>query len=177
MKDWQIRQYYEQEELQEKILELAEYREVAPTYPNGYGTRPDAINFPGDFMQFVENGAEAFHFSVERWRNPLMIDQVSDLDNLRENWDLVIDIDCDDSFELSKKTAELVVEELRQHGIENISAKFSGNRGFHIGVRGEAFPQEIGDESYSELYPHLARGIVDYLRHNLKDQMIKAVRE
>lgn len=177
LKDWQIRQYYEQEELQEKILELAEYREVAPTYPNGYGTRPDAINFPGDFMQFVEDGAEAFHFSVERWRNPLMIDQVSDLDNLRDNWDLVIDIDCDDSFELSKVTAELVVEELRQHGIENISVKFSGNRGFHIGVRGEAFPQEIGDESYTDLYPHLARGIVDYIRHNLKDQMISEVRD
>ena len=175
LKDWQIRQYYEQDELVEKILEIAEYREVAPTYPNGYGKRPDAINFPGDFMQFVDDGAVAFHFSVERWRNPLMIDQVSDLDNLRESWDLVIDIDCDDSFELSKKTAQLVVEELRQHGIENISVKFSGNRGFHIGVRGEAFPQEIGDEYYSELYPHLARGIVDYIRNNLKGQMIREV--
>ena len=175
LKDWQIRQYYEQDELVEKILEIAEYREVAPTYPNGYGKRPDAINFPGDFMQFVEDGAVAFHFSVERWRNPLMIDQVSDLDNLRESWDLVIDIDCDDSFELSKVTAELVVEELRQHGIENISVKFSGNRGFHIGVRGEAFPQEIGEEHYSELYPHLARGIVDYMRNNLRDQMIREV--
>lgn len=175
LKDWQIRQYYEQDELVEKILEIAEYREVAPTYPNGYGKRPDAINFPGDFMQFVEDGAVAFHFSVERWRNPLMIDQVSDLDNLRESWDLVIDIDCDDSFDLSKKTARLVVEELRQHGIENISVKFSGNRGFHIGVRGEAFPQEIGDEHYSDLYPHLARGIVDYIRNNLRDQMIREV--
>jgi hypothetical protein len=104
-----------------------------------------------------------------------MIDQVSDLDNLRESWDLVIDIDCDDSFELSKVTAELVVEELRQHGIENISVKFSGNRGFHIGVRGEAFPQEIGEEHYSDLYPHLARGIVDYIRNNLRDQMIREV--
>ena len=175
LKEWQIRQYYEQDELVEKILEIAEYREVAPTYPNGYGKRPDAVNFPGDFMQFVEDGAVAFHFSVERWRNPLMIDKVSNLDNLRENWDLVIDIDCDDSFKLSKKAAKLVVDELRQHGIENIYVKFSGNRGFHIGVRGEAFPQTVGDEKYSELYPHLARGIVDYLRNNLKDQMIREV--
>jgi hypothetical protein len=172
LRDWQIRQYYEQEELVEKILELAEYREVAPTYPNGYGKRPDAINFPGDFEQFVENGAIAFHFSVERWRNPLMIDQVSDLDDLREAWDLVIDIDCDESFELAKVTAEMLVEELRQHGIENISVKFSGNRGFHIGVRGEAFPEKIGDEDYSKLYPHLARGIVDYIRNNLEERLI-----
>jgi len=177
LKDWQVRQYYEQEELQEKILELAEYREIVPTYPNGYGKRPDAVNFPGDFEQFVENGAVAFHASVERWKNPLLIDQVSELDNLREIWDLVIDIDCDESFELSKETAELVVEELRQHGIENIYVKFSGNRGFHIGVRGEAFPQEIGEEEYSDLYPNLARGIVDYIRHQVQDQMERKVRE
>jgi len=177
LKEWQIRQYYEQEELQEKILEIAEYREIVPTYPNGYGQRPDAVNFQGDFQQFVENGAVAFHSSVERWRNPLLIDQVSDLDNLREIWDLVIDIDCDESFELSKDTAELVVEELRQHGINHIYVKFSGNRGFHIGVRGEAFPQTLGEESYSDLYPNLARGIVDYLRDQLEDKMIRRVRD
>ncbi len=175
LKDWQIRQYYEQEELIEKVMELAEYREVAPTYPKGYGKRPDALNFPGDFKQLVENGAVAFHFSVERWRNPLLIDQVSNLDSLRETWDMVIDIDCDESFELSKKTAELVIQELQHHGIENISAKFSGNRGFHIGIRGEAFPQQIGEKKFSELYPRLAQGIVNYLRHQLKEKMISQV--
>jgi hypothetical protein len=176
LKDWQIRQYYEQEALKERFLEISEYREIVPTYQNGYGKRPDAINFPGDFDQFVENDAIAFHASVERWKNPLLIDQVSELDNLRTNWDLVLDIDCDDSFELAKKTAELVVEELRQHGIKNIYVKFSGNRGFHIGVNGEAFPREIGDEKFSDLYPNLARGIVDYLRHQLEDKIVKEVR-
>ncbi|MFP4038219.1 MAG: DNA primase small subunit domain-containing protein [Candidatus Nanohaloarchaea archaeon] len=177
LKDWEIRQYYEQEALKQNFLELSEYREVVPTYENGYGKRPDAINFPGDFDQFVENGAVAFHASVERWKNPLLIDQVSDLDDLRTGWDLVLDIDCDESFDLAKKTAELVVEELHQHGIDNISVKFSGNRGFHIGVRGEAFPEEIGEEKFSDLYPNLARGIVDYLRSELKDRMAKAVRD
>lgn len=176
LKDWQIRQYYEQEALKERFLEISEYREIVPTYQNGYGKRPDAINFPGDFDQFVENDAIAFHASVERWKNPLLIDQVSELDNLRTNWDLVLDIDCDDSFELAKKTAELVVEELRQHGIKNIYVKFSGNRGFHIGVNGEAFPREIGEEKFSDLYPNLARGIVDYLRHQLEDKIMKEVR-
>ena len=176
LKDWQIRQYYEQEPLKDRFLEISEYREIVPTYQNGYGKRPDAINFPGDFDQFVENDAIAFHASVEQWKNPLLIDQVSELDNLRTNWDLVLDIDCDDSFELAKKTAELVVEELRQHGIKNIYVKFSGNRGFHIGVKGEAFPREIGDEKFSDLYPNLARGIVDYLRHQLEDKIVKEVR-
>jgi len=177
LKNWQVRQYYEQDALKEIFLEISEYREVVPTYENGYGTRPDAINFPGDFEQFVENEAIAFHASVERWKNPLLIDQVSELDNLRTIWDLVLDIDCDESFELAKKTAELVIEELRQHGIENITIKFSGNRGFHIGLRGEAFPEEIGDEKFSDLYPNLARGIVDYLRDQLEDKMIREVRK
>lgn len=176
-RDWKIRQYYEQDELVEIFVETAQYREVAPTYPNGYGKRPDAINFPGDFLDFVNKDAVAFHASVERWRNPLLIDNVSDLDDLRENWDLVIDIDCDESFELSKEAANLVNEELRQHGIDNISVKFSGNRGFHIGVRGEAFPEEIGGEDFAQLYPYLGRGIVDYIRDNLREDIIKKVEE
>lgn len=175
--DWKIRQYYEQEELVQRFLELGQYREVVPTYQRGYGKRPDAINFPGDFEQLVENGAVAFHASVERWKNPLLIDSVSDLDDLREDWDFVLDIDCDESFELAKETAKLVIEELRQHDINHISIKFSGNRGFHIGVRAEAFPSKVGGEKIEELYPNFARGIVDYIRDELKEQMIEKVRE
>ncbi|MFB6204240.1 MAG: DNA primase small subunit domain-containing protein [Candidatus Nanohaloarchaea archaeon] len=176
-REWKIRQYYEQEELKEHILDVAQYREVAPTYPKGYGKRPDAINFPGDFDQFVENGAVAFHASVERWRNPLLIDSVSNMDDLRKGWDLVMDIDCDHSFELAKETALLVVEELQQYDIEEISVKFSGNRGFHIGLRREAFPDQIGGEDFSDLYPDFARAAVDYIRKELKEEMKDRVRE
>lgn len=174
---WKIRQYYQQDELVDRIVELCQYREVAPTYPTGYGKRPDAVNFPGDFLDLVENGAVAFHASVERWKNPLLIDNVSDLDKLRETWDLVIDIDCDESFPLAKETASLVVRELEQHGIGNVSVKFSGNRGFHIGVRAEAFPEEVNGTELSEMYPALPRGIIEYLRENLEDEMVSLVRE
>lgn len=169
--DWKIRQHYEQQEVKEKIVKIAEYREVAPTYPNGYGKRPDAINFPGDYEQLVENGAISFHGSVEKWRNPLLIDKVSDLDKLRVGWDLIIDIDCDKSFDLSKHTAKALIDELEHHGINNISAKFSGNRGFHIGIREEAFPENINEKDLREYYPALARGIVDYLRHKLEEKL------
>ena len=175
--DWKIRQYYEQNNIVDKFLEIGQYREVVPTYENGYGQRPDAINFPGDFEQLVDEGAVAFHSSVERWRNPLLIDSVSNLDDLRKSWDLVLDIDCDESFELAKETAKMVVNELHQHGIENVSVKFSGNRGFHIGVRAEAFPEKVGDKKIPLLYPDLARGIVDYLRNQLKNQMINQVKK
>jgi hypothetical protein len=124
----------------------------------------------------VENGAVAFHASVERWRNPLMIDSV-DLDRLRERWDLVIDIDCDHSFELAKDTASLVVSELNQHGIENVSVKFSGNRGFHIGVRGDAFPGTVREQRIEDTYPRLPRGIIDYIRADLEAEMEALVRK
>lgn len=175
--DWKIRQYYQQDELIERVVKLAEYREVTPTYSNGYGQRPDAVNFPGDFDQFVENGAVAFHFSVEHWRNPLLIDNVDNHDRLRQGWDLVMDIDCDDSFELAKETAKLVIRELKEHGIESVGVKFSGNRGFHISVAREAFPEKIGGEEISDYYPKLPRGMVNYVRENLKDDMISLVEE
>ncbi len=175
--DWRIRQYYQQDRVVEEIVSVSEYREVAPTYPTGYGSRPDAINFPGDFTALVEEGTVAFHASVERWRNPLLIDNVSDLDSLREGWDLVMDIDCDSSFELAKETASLVVRELRQHGIENISVKFSGNRGFHIGVRAEAFPDNINNTELSELYPQLPQAVIEYIRDSLQEEMAEKVRE
>ena len=175
--DWKIRQYYQQDRLIERVVELAEYREVAPTYPNGYGQRPDAVNFPGDFEQFVDNGAVAFHFSVEHWRNPLLIDNVDNHDRLRQGWDLVIDIDCDYSFELAKETAKLVLRELYEHGIESVGVKFSGNRGFHICVSRDAFPEKIGGEEISDYYPRLPRGIVNYIRKNLEEDMISLVEE
>lgn len=175
--DWKIRQYYEQEELIEKVLEICQYREVAPTYPQGYGQRPDAINFRGDLEHFTEKGAIAFHASVERWKNPLLIDNVSNLDKLRTNWDLIIDIDCDEDFEISKKAANLVIQELETHGIENISVKFSGNRGFHIGVRGESFPEDIEGKKFEEFYPELPRAIIDYIRNKVRRHLIEIVRE
>lgn len=175
--EWKIRQYYEQEELIERVLNFCEYREVAPTYEQGYGKRPDAINFPGDFQQFVENGAVAFHTSVEKWRNPLLIDQVNDLNNLRTDWDLVIDIDCDHSFKIAKETAKLVIKELRDHGIDNISIKFSGNRGFHIGIRNEAFPDKVEGNPIEKIYPQLPRGIIDYIRNNVEEQLKQIIRD
>lgn len=175
--DWKIRQYYEKDEVKDEITRIAKYREIAPTYPQGYGKRPDAINFPGDYDQLVDKGAISFHASVEKWKNPLLIDNVSDLDKLRVGWDLIIDIDCDESFELSKYAATLVINELEHHGIDNISIKFSGNRGFHIGVREEAFPSKINEKDLKEYYPALARGIIDYLRSKLKSRLEASVEE
>ncbi|MDY6770547.1 MAG: hypothetical protein SV186_01160, partial [Candidatus Nanohaloarchaea archaeon] len=173
-----IRRYYQRDEIVEEMVRLAQYREFAPTYPQGYGSRPDSVNFPGDFRSFIDRGAIAFHGSVERWRNPLLIDR-TDHDKLRTGWDLVIDIDADDGMEYAKEAANGIVDELERHGLPRdcISVKFSGNRGFHVGVRGECFPERIGGTEIAELYPKLPQAIVGYLRTRLHDRLAEAFRE
>lgn len=169
----QIKEFYLQDAVIDEMVRIAEYREVAPTYPSGYGRRPDAVNFPGDFRQFVEDGAVAFHGSVERWRNPLLIDDV-DSDDLRTGWDLVIDIDCDADLSFAKIAAQALIDEFCDFGIDHVSAKFSGNRGFHLGIRGEAFPNKLQGTPIARWYPDLPQTIVSFLRHRLKEQLAEA---
>ncbi|MCJ7429075.1 MAG: hypothetical protein MUP66_01665 [Candidatus Nanohaloarchaeota archaeon QJJ-5] len=167
-----IKRYYSQDELIDRMVDLAAYREFAPTYPQGYGKRPDSITFPADFEQLVEKGAIAFHGSVERWKNPLRIEQ-ADHDALRKGWDLVIDIDADEGMVYAKQAAKAIIDQLRKHKIseESISIKFSGNRGFHIGVPFCCFPDNIGGTPVAELYPRLPQAIVGYLRDRISDQL------
>lgn len=166
-----IKEYYLQDDIVEEMVRVANNREFAPTYPYGYGKRPDAVNMPGDFRNFVERGAIAFHGSVEHWKNPHLIDTVSDPDDLRTGWDLIMDIDCDEDMLYAKITARELVDELEAFGIDNISVKFSGNRGFHVAVRGEAFPDRVEGKPISNWYPKLPRTIVDYLRDRLRDRL------
>lgn len=172
----EIADYYLQEDVKEVMVQAAEGREVAPTYPYGYGSRPDAVNFPGDFTSMVDDGAVAFHGSVERWRNPLLIDDV-DSDELRTGWDLVIDIDCDERLEFAKITAKALIDEIESFGVKNISVKFSGNRGFHIGVRGECFPERIQGRPLSDWYPELPQTIVSFLRDQLREELSRRFSE
>ncbi|MDY6769013.1 MAG: hypothetical protein SVW02_02810, partial [Candidatus Nanohaloarchaea archaeon] len=166
----QLKEYYLRDDVKAEMVRICEGREVGPTFPYGYGSRPDAVNFPGDFERLVEDGAVAFHGSVERWRNPLLIDEV-DSAELRSGWDLVIDIDCDDELHFAKITAVELLQELRSFGIGNVSVKFSGNRGFHLGVRQEAFPDRVHGQPLAEWYPDLPRTIVSFLRDRLRDRL------
>ncbi len=173
-----IKQYYLQDKIVDEMMRIAKHREFSPTYPRGYGKRPDSVNYAQDFRQFVEKGAIAFHGSVERWNNPLLIDKI-DLEKLRNGWDLVIDIDADEGLSYAKQAALALIDELTLHGIakDSISVKFSGNRGFHLGVRQEAFPDMVGGTELAELYPRLPQAIVGYLRDRIKDRLAENFRD
>lgn len=163
--------YYSRKDIQQEFLNMSTDREIQPWFNNIRGKRPDVVNFIGDVSELVMKGMSSFHISIERWEDPLKLKPgmlKRDLDSLRKGWDLIIDIDSKD-LDFSKITTELLVEALRFHNIKNYSLKYSGNRGFHIGVPFEAFPDEVNGKKIKDLFPDGLRIIASYLKEMIKD--------
>lgn len=165
--------YYSRPDIKQAIFEFAKNREISPRYFEGFGKRPDAFQYPNDIVELVKKGATSFHCSEEIWDNPLNIDTGMDenqLNELRNGWDLVIDIDCK-WFDYSKLAAESIIKTLQKNGIQGIGLKFSGSKGFHVIVPWKAFPQSVGGVSTKNLFPELPRKIIAYLRSESEKQM------
>ncbi len=162
----QILKLYKREDVQNEIIENAKDREIAIKFGDkGFGKRPDILKYPNDILELAKQGATSFHGSEELWKNPLQLDPMmkkKDIDDLRMGWDLVLDIDSID-FEFSKIIADLIIKALKLHGITSISCKFSGNKGFHIGVPFEAFPTSVNGIESRLLFPDGVRRIAEYL--------------
>jgi DNA primase large subunit len=161
--------YYKRKDIQEEIVYNARGREVAVRFNDKFGKRPDILQHCGDILELAKQGATSFHASEELWKNPLQLNPAmrkKDLENLREGWDLVLDIDCP-YWEISKIITWLMVKALREFGIESVSIKFSGNKGFHIGVPFEAFPEEVNGEKTKNLFPELPRSIASFLLNKI----------
>lgn len=174
-----VRIYYTRPEILAEILRMCKDREVIPVFAGGiYGKRPGSIQFKGDLLQFIRQGAVSFHCSVEHWRNPDALSndlKRQDMDKMRTAWDFVLDIDSDGGIEVAKITARLLIEELQRHGIKNISAKFSGRRGFHIGICAGAIPEIVNLQPIEAQFPALAQKIAHYLKASIKDKLAEAI--
>jgi len=160
------RLYYSNPAVARAMLEFSKDREVSPRYFNGFGKRPDTLQYESDILELVKKGATSFHCSEELWKDPLQIEtgmRPEQLNELRKGWDLLIDIDCK-WFDYSKKAAQAVIAVLENNGIKNLGLKFSGSKGWHILVPWKAFPKRIGDKEVRELFPELARKVVEYIR-------------
>ncbi|HIH24788.1 TPA: hypothetical protein HA251_07185 [Candidatus Woesearchaeota archaeon] len=164
-------QYYKRREVQEAIVRHAVDREVSPRYGEGFGKRPDVLSYPTDVLEFAKRKCTSFHVSEERWESVLSIKTGAtrkEQDDLRKGWDLVLDIDAPD-WDVSRLTAWLFVESLKAHGVRSISVKFSGNKGWHIGVPFESFPTHILDTdgkrdlAMKNLFPDMPRAVAGYL--------------
>lgn len=170
--------FYKREDIQEAMLKTSEDKEVAVIYGDrGFGKRPDTLQYNNDILEHAKRGATSFHCSEENWFNPLQIDRnlkPTELANLRKAWDLVLDIDCK-LLDYSKIAAHYTIKVLKHYGIKSITCKFSGNKGFHIAVPFESFPEKIGGTETKTLFPEAPRRIATYIKHLIKDPVSKAI--
>ncbi len=159
------------------ILEQAEHKEIGVMFGIGkFGKRPDILHYPNDILSFAKKRVSSFHCSEELWHDVLSLSsdlKRKQLNELRKGWDFILDIDCP-IWELSKLTTHLFIEVLKKHKIKGITCKFSGNKGFHIAVPFESFPEQITYEDkivkvkdYFPEFPRLiAKYILDYVENN-----------
>lgn len=174
--------YYSKPEIQKAILDFAKNREIAVQFKSSYfGKRPDVIEYLSDVKEFVKKGASSFHCSEERWANPLLLgnEKFSEEEKVknRVGWDLILDLDGVD-FVYAQIVGKIIIEFLNEIGIENVSTKFSGNKGFHIGIPFEAFSSNIiGIGETRKMFPEIARKIATYLMIELKGRISKAILE
>lgn len=170
-----ILKHYKRQDIRDEIIKAAKDREIAVKFGDkGFGKRPDALSYPNDVLELAKQGATSFHASEELWNNPLNLAldmKKSDILSLRKGWDLVLDIDCP-VWELSKITTWLIIEALKKHKIKNISLKFSGNKGFHIGVPFEVFPEKIDNIETKNLFPELPRAISQYILDDIGKEFV-----
>ena len=167
--------FYKRKDIQDELLRVAKDREFAARYGESFGKRPDILQFKNDLLEYIKSGATSFHISEERFKDPLMLKpgmKKEDLDNLRSGWDLIIDIDGE-NFEDCRIVAKYLIDALKYNGIKNISVKFSGNKGFHIGVPFEAFPDSVNNIEIKNLFPDGIRVIAVYLKGLIKEHLEK----
>jgi len=120
--------YYSRQDVRKAIYQFSQNREIVSSYMmESFGKRPDILHYDSDIIAFVKNGATSFHCSEEIWKDALQLTtEMSEeqLNEIRDGWDLLIDIDSK-YLDYSKIAAQLLVQALEFHGVKNIGVKFS----------------------------------------------------
>lgn len=172
--------YYKRKDVQKLILEYAKDKEIGVRFNESFGKRPDILNYENDILEMTKNGATSFHCSEELWNNPLQLNpnmKRNELDDLRKGWDLILDIDCP-YWTFSKLAAYVFIKALKDHGIDSVTVKFSGSKGFHIAVPFETFSEKKyyfdGQHRFvKDLFPEGPRRIAEYLLNYVDANLIK----
>ena len=172
--------YYSRTDVKKAILNSSKNREVSFKFGDkGFGKRPDILQFENDISQLAKLGATSFHISEELWSNPLLLKtgmSRKELDELRSGWDLVFDLDGVD-FEISKIAGEIIIEALNYYEIYNPAIKFSGNKGLHITLPYNSFPQKVNDIEIRLMFPELSRYIANFIKNMVKDHLSQRILE
>jgi hypothetical protein len=172
--------YYSRSEIQKAIVESCPNREVSVMLGIGkFGKRPDILNYESDVLELARQGATSFHISEEHWQNPLNLAPgmtKRQLDGIRTGWDFILDIDSP-NLEHSKIISHYLIQALKFHDLKNISVKFSGNKGFHIGISFKSFPSSLKKTKINELFPEVAKIMAEYLTEMVKSYISERIRD
>jgi len=169
--------FYKQTKIQEQLVEQAKNKEVAFKFSTFFGKRPEVLRYPSDVLELAKQKITSFHCSEELWKNPLRIStelKKQEIEDLRKGWDLILDIDCK-FFSYSQAAAYYTIKALKQNGVKSITAKYSGNKGFHIAIPWEAFPQTLDGKPVKDMFPEAPRRIANYITHLIKPALTKAI--
>ncbi len=172
--------FYSRKDIQRELVFNAKNRELVVKFgDNGYGKRPDVLQYENDVLELAKQGVTSFHISEEHWVDPLRLKAgmaKKELDEIRTGFDLILDIDCP-IFEYSKLTTYYLIEALKFLDIKNISVKFSGNKGFHIAIPFKAFPKIVNRTETRLLFPDASRTIAEYLENMTRDHLADGILE
>ncbi len=174
-----ILKFYSRKDIQKELVRISKDREVTVKFNDSYGKRPDILQFENDILELAKQGATSFHFSEEHWKNPLSLKagmSKKQLDDLRIGWDLILDLDTS-YFEYAKIAAFLIIDALKFHDVENISVKYSGNRGLHIAIPFKSFPNKVNNVETKLLFPEGPRVIASYLKEIIKGHLSNKILE
>jgi hypothetical protein len=167
-------EYYSREDVQKALLQMGRNREVVGVFRNGsFGTRPNVILYPQDIVTMAKSGVQEFHSSLERWSNPMGL-RADSYEGLRTGWDLILDLDCKD-FGHARLTAGILYRALERHGLRGISLKYTGGKGFHLGIPWESMPGEVNYRKTVNLFPGLARQMGLYLKEQIRAELERAL--
>ena len=159
--------YYKDERVARAIVEHGFHREIGLRKRDGsFAKRPQILQYPSDVISHVQRGVTSFHASEELWSNPLFLGD-RDPKDLRIGWDLVLDIDCKE-YEYSRIAAMEVLKVLKKYGVKNYWIKFSGNKGFHIALAYESFPERFMGLETRNLFPEAPRKIAAFISTEIK---------
>ncbi len=169
--------YYSRPEIQKAIFNFSKNREISPRYFEGFGKRPDSLQYKRDIFELVKKGATSLHCSEELWDEPLNIftgmseEQANDL---RIGWDFIIDIDSK-YIDYSKIMAVQIIKFLNFHKVKNIGIKFSGSKGFHLIIPWKAFPKKIGEKQTKDMFPEWPKIVLNYISEKIKPFLINEI--
>jgi hypothetical protein len=172
-----IKLYYSKPEIQKVLFSFSQNREICPRYFESFGKRPDSFQYESDIFELVKKGATSFHCSEEIWSDALKLTTnltKTQLDNLREGWDLLIDIDSR-YIDYSKIAAEVILDFLKLHRVKNVGIKFSGSKGMHLIIPWKAFPKQINGLETKNQFPEFPRILVQYINSQVKQQLIEKI--